>query len=243
MNKKVVLYHSSDHIIEKPLFGHGKLYNDYGLGFYCTRDKNLACEWAVSENLDGYANEYSLDVDNLKVLNLNKIQYPILTWLTVLLQNRTFDSYSQVQASSKDFLIKNYNINYSDYDVIVGYRADDSYFQFAKAFLNSAITYNTLVNAMHLGNLGNQYVLKSEKAFSQINFVKPHKAAFQEWFPKKIDRESKARKIYAESRNLEIQSNDILLGDIIRGRLNETEKELLRQGIPSVGTGKSRSDD
>ena len=30
------LYHGSRDIIKKPVYGYGKKYNDYGLGFYCT---------------------------------------------------------------------------------------------------------------------------------------------------------------------------------------------------------------
>ena len=33
---KKTIYHGSDHIIEKPQYGYGKPYNDYGVGFYCT---------------------------------------------------------------------------------------------------------------------------------------------------------------------------------------------------------------
>ena len=33
---KLTLYHGSVDVIEKPEFGKGKKYNDYGLGFYCT---------------------------------------------------------------------------------------------------------------------------------------------------------------------------------------------------------------
>ena len=36
------IYHGSDHIIEKPKFGYGKPYNDYGIGFYCTQSGALA---------------------------------------------------------------------------------------------------------------------------------------------------------------------------------------------------------
>ena len=36
------LYHGSSSIIEKPLFGYGKPYNDYGLGFYCTDSLEMA---------------------------------------------------------------------------------------------------------------------------------------------------------------------------------------------------------
>ena len=39
---KIVLYHGSNGKIEKPLFGKGKIYNDYGQGFYCTEHIELA---------------------------------------------------------------------------------------------------------------------------------------------------------------------------------------------------------
>lgn len=243
MSNSIILYHGTDHILEKPQYGFGKPYNDYGLAFYCTKSKSLACEWAVTEDTDGFANEYLLNTDNLKVLNLNKVSYPVLTWLTVLIQNRTFDSYNQVQASAKDFLINNFNIDYNNYDIIIGYRADDSYFQFAKAFLNNGITYKTLSNAMYLGELGNQYALKSELAFSQLTFNTVHKAPASVWFKKKIERENKARKIYANSKLEKISDNDILLSDIMRGRLGDEEKKLLQQGISPVGSRSSRSND
>lgn len=40
-----MIYHGSDHIIERPEFGYGKTYNDYGTGFYCTENPNMAKEW------------------------------------------------------------------------------------------------------------------------------------------------------------------------------------------------------
>lgn len=59
---------------------------------------------------------------------------------------------------------------YENYDVIIGYRADDSYFSFASAFLNNTISLAQLERAMFLGKLGEQVVLKSERAFSQLHF-------------------------------------------------------------------------
>ena len=52
MIKKI--YHGSDHIIEHPVFGAGKTYNDYGLGFYCTDTPEMAKEWGVSCDKSGY---------------------------------------------------------------------------------------------------------------------------------------------------------------------------------------------
>ena len=41
----MIIYHGSKDIIEKPEFGKGNQKNDYGLGFYCTENVELAKEW------------------------------------------------------------------------------------------------------------------------------------------------------------------------------------------------------
>ena len=56
------------------------------------------------------------------------------------------------------------------YDLIRGYRADDSYFSFARAFVGNAISYRQLSEAMYLGELGEQIVLHSDTAFERILF-------------------------------------------------------------------------
>ena len=45
--KKIILYHGSPKIIENPIFGEGKTYNDYGQGFYCTEYLELAKELLI----------------------------------------------------------------------------------------------------------------------------------------------------------------------------------------------------
>ena len=39
---KLVIYHGSKDIIEKPYYHGGKAENDYGFGFYCTESLDLA---------------------------------------------------------------------------------------------------------------------------------------------------------------------------------------------------------
>ena len=80
---KKTVYHGSDHIIERPKYGYGKIYNDYGVGFYCTENQNMAKEWGVSADKNGYANRYEIECDGLKVLNLNMRDYTMLHWLTI----------------------------------------------------------------------------------------------------------------------------------------------------------------
>ncbi len=59
----------------------------------------------------------------------------------------------------------------SGYDIIVGWRADDSYFRYAQDFLNGVIYRSTLEEAIRLGNLGIQYFIQSEKAFDELNRI------------------------------------------------------------------------
>ena len=59
---KLTIYHGSPEIIEKPQFGKGKTYNDYGRGFYCTEHIELAKEWACTEDVDGFVNKYEVPV-------------------------------------------------------------------------------------------------------------------------------------------------------------------------------------
>ena len=69
-----------------------------------------------------------------------------------------------------EYLNKFY-IEPKEYDVIIGYRADDAYFRFPMLFLNNEISLKTLKEIYALGNLGLQYVLISEKAFNKIKFI------------------------------------------------------------------------
>lgn len=87
---KRILYHGSPDIIQAPVFGKGKSYNDYGKGFYCTEHLELAKEWACTENTDGYVNKYEVDTAGLSVLNLSSSEYTILHWLALLMKYRKF---------------------------------------------------------------------------------------------------------------------------------------------------------
>ena len=214
--KELLIYHGSVSIITHPEYGKGKPYNDYGLGFYCTEDPALAKEWAVDESQDGYANRYLLDLDGLSVLNLSK-QATVLHWITVLLQHRVFHLKSDIAKSGKSFLIEHYSLPIDRYDVIKGYRADDSYFAYAEDFLNNVISVRRLEEALKLGRLGEQIVLKSEKAFRQIRFLDYEVANSEIYYPLRRNRNLKARGEFLSSRKGEVLPTDVFLIDLIRG--------------------------
>ena len=209
------LYHGSSDIIERPLFGYGKAYNDYGLGFYCTESLEMAREWGVGKDRDGYANSYELECEGLQILNLNGPEYCILHWLAVLLENREFDTPSGLAYEAKDYLARTFAVDYEKYDAIIGYRADDSYFSFAQDFLNGTISYRQLNNAMHLGKLGQQFVLKSPEAFRRIQFTGSEIAESSEWYAKKMLRDRTARREYFDVEWNRRQRGDLYITQIL----------------------------
>ena len=210
------VYHGSDHIIEVPLYNGSKRTNDYGYGFYTTESIELAKEWACSDNRDGFANCYEASLDGLSVLNLNSPEYSILNWLAILARYRTYWQNGNVAEEAKNYLQRHFFIDPSPYDVIIGYRADDSYFTFAQDFVSGAIPFSKFLEAMRLGKLGEQIVFKSREAFSHIRFTGAELADAATWHVKKVTRDRKARRAYRRTKQATSMVNELFMIDIMR---------------------------
>lgn len=212
----MIIYHGSSNIIKQPIFHGGKEYNDYGYGFYCTEHEDLAKEWACSDyGRNGYANKYELNLEDLNILDLTDSNYTILNWMAILLNHRQFDITSDIALRAKAYLLKNFYIDVSQYDVVIGYRADDSYFRFAKDFINNTISIQKLAQAMELGELGQQVVLISEKAHIQLKYISSEQADYKIYYIKKVARDRLAREAYLNDRK------DTLSGLYIRDIINK----------------------
>ena len=223
----MIIYHGSKDIIEKPEFGNGNKKNDYGLGFYCTENVELAKEWACSNNeTNGYANQYEIDLNDYKILDLREEKYSILNWMALLLKFRTFDVNTPISAQAKEYILDNFYVDVEEYDIIIGYRADDSYFSFAKDFINNTISVEQLAEAMRLGELGIQIVLKSEKAFNMVKFISYELAECKEYYVKRVSRDKKARETYLNSHRQNLVFNGLFVMDIIRKGLKNGDKIL-----------------
>ena len=226
MDHKITLYHGSEQIVEAPAFGLGKHNNDFGLGFYCTESEALAKEWAVSSLRDGFANRYTLDTEYLRVLHLNSPNYTILNWIAVLVEHRLFSIKTPVARRAKQYLIDNFGVNVNAYDLITGYRADDSYFDYAESFLHNGISVEQLARAMQLGKLGEQIVLKSKFAFSRIQVEGFDVAEKEEFYILRKARDDEANGLYIEM--LEEESDGLYIQDIIRGGITNDDSRIPR---------------
>lgn len=226
MDKIITLYHGSEQIIKEPEFGIGKEHNDFGLAFYCTESNDLAKEWGVSSLRDGFSNKYSLDTEYLNILNLNGPDYTILNWIAVLVEHRLFSVKTPVARRAKRYLIDNFSVNVNAFDIIVGYRADDSYFDYAESFLNNGISVQQLAKAMRLGKLGEQVVIKSKYAFSKLKFEGFEVAEKDVYYVKRKSRDDEANQLYLKMSDED--DDGLYIQDIIRGGITNDDPRIPR---------------
>lgn len=219
------LFHGSNEIIEKPRFGFGKATNDYGRGFYCTEHMELAREWACPKMADGFVNSYELDFTGLAILDLNDPGLSVLHWLCLLVQNRPVRLDSPVEVAGANWLKAHYSIDTEPYDVIRGYRADDSYFSFVRAFLANGISFEQLSRAMRLGNLGEQIMVKSEKAFNSLAFDGYEVVPWDVYNVRRRKRDEEARAEFKrEAANP--AADGLFMIDIVRGKMEADDARL-----------------
>ena len=225
----IELLHGADHIIEKPKFLAGKEHNDYGRGFYCTRIPEMAREWACKENVDGFVNRYEFDTTGMSILNLMDGEHSILNWIALLLKHRVFSLKNEIAIDARDYIIENFSVDTTMYDVIIGYRANDSYFSFAESFVENGLPLRSLNKALRLGKLGEQIALVSEKAFEAIRFLGAETVSKGEYYPKFLSRDTMARKTYHnEIKKSRTYRDDIFVMDILREEMKNDDSRIQR---------------
>ncbi len=228
---KLTLYHGSANVVERPAFGVGNPHNDYGLGFYCTESLPMAQEWGCVDGNDGYANTYLFETGGLNVLDLAAPEFNILNWLAILLDNRIVRLGTGLPQQAAAYLADVFLPNYQDFDVIRGYRADDSYFAFASAFLSGTISLEQLRRAMTLGELGEQVVPRSRRAFDALEFVEAVPAQGSVFYPRKERRNAQARRDFQRQREQASPAAGLYVIDMLReGWTNDSA--CLRHPLP-----------
>lgn len=225
------IFHGSQRLIEVPQYGLGKVGNDFGRGFYCTESEDLAKEWSVQPNSDGFANAYELDMTGLNVLRLNTPEFTVLNWIAILVSHRQFKLKVPVAGAAYHYLKNRFAVNVDAYDVVIGYRADDSYFDFAEAFLNNSISVEQLAVALRLGKLGEQVVIKSQEAFARLKFAGFSTAASALYYPRRQARNDSAGREFEEmlSQN---DFNGLYMNAILAQRIGNDDERIPRNIAP-----------
>lgn len=205
MNK--VLFHGSPKIVEKPLLGYGKNSNDFGPGFYCSEDRELAKEWAVSYKRNGYLNKYEIDIEGLNVLDLTKVENGFNQWVSLLIENRP----TSIRRELKEQFS---NLHYPDLygvDIILGYRGDSSIFTILDDYLNDKIDTKNLLKKIKKSGLGEEIVLVSQAAIDKLKFIGCESVSYFDCYRTKQIRDQKEREIYYKNNSEETARKNLAL--------------------------------
>ena len=116
----------------------------------------------------------------------------------------------------------------SKVDVIIGYRADDSYFKYADSFVSNSLSLRGLNRALRLGKLGEQTVVISEKGFTHLKFIEAFAADKSIYYPRFLSRDSKAREAFREEMKKENFREDIFILDILREEMSNDDPRIQR---------------
>lgn len=170
----MIIYHGSKKKIEKPIVSGSNPHNDYGPAFYLTLDLDSAKSWACKNNELGIVNKYSIRdnvFNNFKVLDLtNREKYSVLNWIAILIHFRILSPTFKIKNKPALDWLEKYFVDVEQYDVIIGYRADDVYFRFPSRFITNDLSLEDLEDVFLSGDLGVQYVFVSERAIKSLSF-------------------------------------------------------------------------
>lgn len=181
-NRNVTLYHGSKSGIQGAISPSSRESCDFGKGFYMGTDRNqpltLICNYP---NAKIYT--LSVELSELKILNVEVG----IDWALLVAYNRG------KMESVKNSSIYNRFANLSeDYDMIVGYIANDRMFVVLDRFFNGEITDLALINSLSALKLGKQYAALTEKACKKIKILDEHELSEND--RDKLKKESEANR-------------------------------------------------
>jgi len=162
------LYHGSQDEIVRPQFGRGEDRHDFGKGFYLTDSADLAAEWSVCrpESNDGWVHAFDVDLQGLSVFDFREGRN-VFAWIAELMKHRDADESAAYRRRAPMFIEK-FGIDTRAFDVIVGWRADASYFYIVKAFVRGEVDADCLAELLKLGDFGIQYVVKTARVYERL---------------------------------------------------------------------------
>ena len=163
----ITLYHASTEEIKIPQWDYQKesqikINKDFGEGFYTSPDREYPIRlYCMNDAV--YLNKYTLDTSGLNVLKLDND----IKWLLVTAFHRRnysgLKKYHSVRERIRGWV--------SGFDLVIGTISNDNYYSTMNAFIRNLMTDYVALNIVQMMDYGEQFVLKSDRACQQINFI------------------------------------------------------------------------
>ena len=158
----MILYHGSNIIVDSPKLLKFQRSLNFGKGFYTTSDFEQAKKWAerstrIRKDGNPVISCYEIQDSDIASLNVLRFDKPDEKWLEFVAANR------------KNILQENI------WDLIVGPVANDQTFPTIILYLDGFLDADSCIKRLLPQKLKDQYVFKTEKALSFLNFIEVKK--------------------------------------------------------------------
>ena len=163
-NNKLVLFHASKKGLSLIDYNKSRKSCDFGTGFYLGESYDNSLDF-VCDYYDSSIYSFIYELKNVKVLELA----PSLEWMLIICYYR-----GQLEKNKDNKIIVELIKKVEESDVIIAPIADNRMYYIMTLFVNGDINENVAIEALIAANLGNQYVLKNEKALSKLDFVEKY---------------------------------------------------------------------
>ena len=161
-DNKLVLYHGSKKGIVGDIAPISRDECDFGSGFYMGTNTLQPLTLVCNEDKPKFYT-VELDMTGLKVLTVEIG----MDWAMLIAYYR-----KEMESAKGTPIYEKYAHMADDYDVIIGYIANDRMYTELSRFFNRTLTDVALINCLSALDLGKQYVAISEKACKQIKILK-----------------------------------------------------------------------
>lgn len=162
VDETIILYHGSKSGIKGAIAPISRDRCDFGKGFYMgterTQPLTLICNYS---NAKLYTMKVRLT--GLKVLDIEVG----IDWALFVAFHR-----GKMDTISDSVIYRRFENMAKEYDMIIGYIANDRMFVVLDRFFSGEITDTALINSLSALKLGKQYVARTQKACNQIEIVK-----------------------------------------------------------------------
>ncbi|MCL2093836.1 MAG: DUF3990 domain-containing protein [Treponema sp.] len=155
----MTLFHGSSVVVEKPILDYSRKSLDFGPGFYTTENREQAIDFArkVALRYEQGARSvciYDYDIEAAKnILEILIFSGPDRLWLDYVHQNR----HGRYKGKS--------------YDLVIGPVANDDVYAALIVYEQGILNAEQTVEALKVKKLYSQYVFKTDRALSFLNFV------------------------------------------------------------------------
>ena len=156
MERKIIIYHGSNHSFDKVDLTKSKDKRDFGRGFYTTTIREQAVDWAEAL-FDRYNGDgifiYKMELELTKDLSIKNYEGLSEEWLLMVQKNRTLGGIQH------------------DFDIVQGPVANDKTARTIALYIAEIISTDEAINRLQYNRINNQVSLHTPAALSHLKLI------------------------------------------------------------------------